>query len=220
MILQDAFQDNGYTDLLAGYEYSKREKLAQEYGFHLEDFFDSEKEQPKELLGIFISKQRDDLFFLLKADSDINQLCDDWDNQIRVFTIMNRKSRAFQKFQYNIVQLIVYTGDEPDGDIQGNLLMSRKILIKGTQIDDARIVVDDTNAVDLPFHMIPAEASAQDLNWVKQQQELRQLLPDTLDLWNTMIQKRKQVNRSSSAKKQPTHYTGTEFNDIKEWLER
>lgn len=220
MILQDIFQKNGYTDILARYQPSEREAFAQEYGFHLDYFFDSGEKQPTKLLGIFLSKERDDLFFLLKADSDINQLCDNLDNQIRVFTIMNRKSRAFQKFQYNIVQLIVYSGDEPVGDIQGNLLMSRKILIKGTQIDDTRIIVDDTNAVDLPFHMIPAEASAQDLNWVKQQQELRQLLPDTLDLWNTMIQKRKQVNRSSSAKKQPTHYTGTEFNDIKEWLER
>ena len=80
--------------------------------------------------------------------------------------------------------------------------------------------MDDTNAVDLPFHMIPAKASAQDLDWVEHQQELRQLLPDTRDLWNTMIQKRKKVNRTSSAKKQPTHYTDKEFDDIKEWLER
>ena len=41
----------------------------------------------------------------------IDTLCDYWDDCIRVFTIINGKSETIHKLKYNIVQLIVYSGD-------------------------------------------------------------------------------------------------------------
>lgn len=67
MILQEEFRKNGYTDILKG-------DVASEYGINMEDIFDLD-EKPEELLGIFISEQKDDLFFLLDGDSmEINSL--------------------------------------------------------------------------------------------------------------------------------------------------
>lgn len=61
---------------------------------------------------------------------EINYLCDSWDDRIRVFTIINRNSKAIHKLMYNIVQLIVYSGNTPDKSREGNLLISRKSLLK------------------------------------------------------------------------------------------
>ena len=77
MILQDEFKNNGYKDVLVG-------EIASEYEINLEDIFELHQ-KPEELLGIFISEQRDDLFFLLDGDlMEINSLCDCWDDRIAI----------------------------------------------------------------------------------------------------------------------------------------
>lgn len=69
MILQDEFKKSGYTDILI-------ENEATEYGINLEDIFDLNK-KPEELISIFISDKKDELFFLLNGDElEINTLCD------------------------------------------------------------------------------------------------------------------------------------------------
>ena len=104
MILQEEFRKNGYKDILV-------EDSASEFEIDLEDIFDL-NQKPEELLSIFISEQRDELFFLLNGDlKEINALCNEWDDRIRVFTIINGRSEAIHKLKYNIVQLIVYSGD-------------------------------------------------------------------------------------------------------------
>lgn len=55
MILQEEFRKNGYKDILV-------EDSASEFEIDLEDIFDL-KQKPEELLSIFISEQRDELFF-------------------------------------------------------------------------------------------------------------------------------------------------------------
>lgn len=155
MILQEEFRKNGYTDILKG-------DVASEYGINMEDIFDLD-EKPEELLGIFISEQKDDLFFLLDGDSmEINSLCDGWDNRIRVFAIINKKASAIQKLRYNIVQLIVYSGDTPDKNREGNLSISRKIIIKGDMTDRNQIIIGDDEVIELPFHMISSASFAPD----------------------------------------------------------
>ena len=172
MILQKEFEKSGYNDLLVG-------DIASEYEIDLEDIFDL-NQKPEELLGIFISKQRDDLFFLLDGDlMEIDDLCDYWDDRIRVFTIINGKTKAFHKLKYNIVQLIVYSGDCPDKNREGNLYISRKIIIKGDMTDKEHIVIDDDEVIELPFHMISADAFAPDEERVKQ---LSQLIPEDAEL--------------------------------------
>ena len=183
MILQKEFEKSGYNDLLVG-------DIASEYEIDLEDIFDL-NQKPEELLGIFISKQRDDLFFLLDGDlMEIDDLCDYWDDRIRVFTIINGKTKAFHKLKYNIVQLIVYSGDCPDKNREGNLYISRKIIIKGDMTDKEHIVIDDDEVIELPFHMISADAFAPDEEKVKR---LSQLLPEDEDLLVLMEKKQKKV---------------------------
>lgn len=144
MILQEEFKKSGYKDILVG-------DTASEYEIDLEDIFEL-NHKPEELLSIFISEQRDELFFLLDGDlEEIDSLCDCWDDRIRVFTIINGKSKALHKLKYNIVQLIVYSEDTPDKSREGNLLISRKIIIKGDMADKEQIVIDDDEVIELPL---------------------------------------------------------------------
>lgn len=210
MILQEEFKKSGYKDILVG-------DIASEYEINLEDIFDLEQ-KPEELLCIFISEQRDDLFFLLDGDlMEIDSLCDRWDDRIRVFMIINGKAKAIHKLKYNIVQLIVYSGETPDKSREGNLLISRKILIKGDMTDKNQIVIDDEEVIELPFHMIPTDAFAPDVERMKR---LSQLLPEDEELLALMEKKRKSVNRKEREGVLDKSFEVQDYEQIKEWLER
>lgn len=210
MILQEEFMKNGYKDILVG-------DIASEYEINLEDVFDLEQ-KPEALLSIFISDQKDELFFLLDGDLvEIDSLCDDWDNRIRVFMIINGKSKAIHKLKYNIVQLIVYSQGTPDKSREGNLLISRKIIIKGDMTDKEQIVIDDDEVIGLPFHMIPADAFAPDEEQIKQ---LYQLLPKDEGLLALMGKKQKKVNRREKEGALQKSFGVQDYEKIKEWLER
>ena len=210
MILQEEFKTNGYKDLLVG-------DIASKYEINLEDIFDLDQ-KPEELLSIFISDQRDELFFLLNGDlAEIDSLCDVWDDRIRVFTIINGKSEAIHKLKYNIVQLIVYSEGIPDRSPEGNLLISRKIIIKGDMTDKDRIVIDDDEVIELPFHMIPTDAFAPD---VEQMKRLSQLLPEDEGLLALMEKKRKKVNRNEKEGVLDKSFGEQDYEMIKGWLKR
>lgn len=210
MILQEEFKKSGYKDILVG-------DIASEYEIDLEDIFDLEQ-KPEELLCIFISEQRDDLFFLLNGDlMEIDSLCDRWDNRIRVFMIINGKSEDIHKLKYNIVQLIVYSREIPDKSREGNLLISRKILIKGDLTDKNQIVIDDEEVIELPFHMIPTDAFAPD---VEQMKRLSQLLPEDGGLLALMEKKRKRVNRKEREGVLDKSFEVQDYEQIREWLKR
>lgn len=209
MILQEEFKKSGYKDILVG-------DTASEYEIDLGDIFEL-NQKPEELLSIFISEQRDELFFLLDGDLEaIDSLCDYWDDRIRVFTIINGKSKVIHKLKYNIVQLIVYSGDTPDKSREGNLLISRKIIIKGDMADKEQIVIDDEEVIELPFHMIPADAFAPDEEQMKQ---LSQLLPENEDLLALLEKKRKKVNRKEKEGVLDKSFEVQDYEKIKEWLE-
>ena len=210
MILQEEFKKSGYKDILIG-------DIASEYEINLEDIFDLEQ-KPEELLCIFISEQRDDLFFLLDGDlMEIDSLCDRWDDRIRVFMIINGKSEKIHKLKYNIVQLIVYSRETPDKSREANLLISRKILIKGDMTDKNQIVIDDDEVIELPFHMIPADAFAPD---VEQMKRLSQLLPEDEDLLALMKKHQKSVNRKEKEGVLDKSFKVQDYEKIKEWLKR
>lgn len=210
MILQEEFRKSGYEDILVG-------NIASEYEINLEDIFDLDQ-KPETLLGIFISNQRDELFFLLDGDLEkIDSLCDEWDNRIRVFTIINGKSKGIHKLKYNIVQLIVYSRGTPDKSREGNLLISRKIIIKGDMTDKNQIVIDDEDVIELPFHMIPADAFAPDEEQVKR---LSQLLPEDEELLVLMEKKQKKVNKKEKEGILDKSFEVQDYERIKEWLKR
>lgn len=210
MILQEEFIENGYVDILRG-------TIASEYDIHLADLFDVEN-IPEELISIFISKQRDELFILLEAGKDINALCEQWDNHIRVYALIYGQSEVFEKLKYNIVQLIIYNGICPDKSQEGNLIMSRKIMIKGDLRDRAHIQIDNSEAIELPFYMIPEK----DFKPNQEKNEyLNELIPKDEKLLAVLgkktIKKNYIIDKNGiSAKTFPEN----EFNMIKEWLEK
>lgn len=210
MILQEEFKKNDYRDLLVG-------ENASEYDIDLEDIFD-QNQKPEELLSIFISGQKDELFFLLDGNlMEIDSLCDYWDDRIRVFTIINGKSEAIHKLKYNIVQLIVYSGNTPDKSREGNLLISRKLIIKGDMAHKNQIVIDDDEVIELPFHMIPTDAFAPD---VEQTKRLRQLLPEDEELLALMKKKQKKVQKKEREGIWDKSFKVQDYEKIKEWLRR
>lgn len=208
MILQEEFKKNGYKDLLIRDNALKND-------IDLEDIFDQDQ-KPEELLSIFISNQKDELFFLLDGNfMEIDTLCDCWDDRIRVFMIINGKSETIHKLKYNIVQLIVYSGNTPDKSREGNLMISRKIIIKGDMTDKNQIVIDDDEAIELPFHLIPADAFEPDMEQMKR---LRQLLPENEALLKLMKKKRKKVQKKEREGISDKSFKVQEYEKIKEWL--
>lgn len=209
MILQKEFEKCGYKDILEN-------DRAFEYAINIEDIFDI-NQRNEELLGIFISQQRDELYFLLDGDvKEINSLCDFWDNNLRIFSIINDKVREFQKMKYNFVQLIVYSGDQPDRRIESNLMISRKIIIKGNMADKSNIIIDDNEAIELPFHMIPTDAYAPDEDKLN---ALRQLLPQDDELAAVLkkgLKKEREVSKDGLTIKSLSKY---DYECIKEWLD-
>ena len=210
MVLQEEFKKSGYKDLLVG-------DNASEYEIDLEDIFD-QNQKPEELLSIFISDQKDELFFLLDGTlMEIDSLCDCWDDRIRVFIIINGKSKEIHKLKYNIVLLIVCSGNTPDKSREGNLLISRKIIIKGDMTDKDQIVIDDDEVIELPFHMIPTAAFAPDKEQMKR---LSQLLPEEGNLLTLMEKQQKKVNRKEKDGVLDKSFKKQDYEKIKEWLKK
>ena len=71
-------------------------------------------------------KQKDELFFLLDgSNNSINDICNSWDERIRIFTIANGRSKEVYKLKYNIVQLIVCSENEAERSSESNLWLFR-----------------------------------------------------------------------------------------------
>lgn len=210
LILQEAFRKNGYIDLLP------LGAASSEFGIDLDDIFDSDK-QPEELCGLYISNQRDDLFFLLYGDSEkISSICDQWDDRIRVFTLINGKAEPVRKLKYNIVQLLIYSGETPDRSREANLQISRKIIIKGEKTAGGGIIIDDEEAIELPFHMIPADAFAPD---EAQMTRLRQLLPEDEKVLKVLKKPPKKVYGKEKDGVLDKSFATKDYETIRGWLE-
>ena len=209
MILQDEFKSNGYLNLLDSANIIDDE-------INLEDLFDID-DKPVELLGIYISQNRDELFFVLDGNiMDINELCDTWDGRIRVFAIINGKNSDIHRLKYNIVQLIICSDDNPDKNREGNLLVSRKIILKGNMSDRNKIILDDDEAIELPFHMIPIKDFLPDEEQIGL---LRRLLPEDESVFSLLKRQHKKAKRKEHEGIIDKSFSVQDFEKIKEWLE-
>lgn len=209
MILQDEFKSNGYLNLLDSANIIDDE-------INLEDLFDID-DKPVELLGIYISQNRDELFFVLDGNiMDINELCDTWDDRIRVFAIINGKNTDIHRLKYNIVQLIICSDDNPDKNREGNLLVSRKIILKGNMSDRNKIILDDDEAIELPFHMIPIKDFLPDEEQIGL---LRRLLPEDESVFSLLKRQHKKAKRKEYEGIIDKSFSVQDFEKIKEWLE-
>jgi len=209
LILQDEFKSNGYLNLLDSANIIDDE-------INLEDLFDID-DKPVELLGIYISQNRDELFFVLDGNiMDINELCDTWDDRIRVFAIINGKNTDIHRLKYNIVQLIICSDDNPDKNREGNLLVSRKIILKGNMSDRNKIILDDDEAIELPFHMIPIKDFLPDEEQIGL---LRRLLPEDESVFLLLKRQHKKAKRKEHEGIIDKSFSVQDFEKIKEWLE-
>lgn len=209
MILQDEFKSNGYLNILDSANIIDDE-------INLEDLFDID-DKPVELLGIYISQNRDELFFVLDGNiMDINELCDTWDDRIRVFAIINGKNTDIHRLKYNIVQLIICSDDNPDKNREGNLLVSRKIILKGNMSDRNKIILDDDEAIELPFHMIPIKDFLPDEEQIGL---LRRLLPEDESVFSLLKRQHKKAKRKEHEGIIDKSFSVQDFEKIKEWLE-
>lgn len=209
MILQEEFIKNGYKKLLDG-------ENANIYQISLEDLFDLNN-IPSELIEIYISEKQDELFFVIDGDGmEINELCDVWDDRIRVFTIINGQNTIIQKLKYNIIQLIIYSDDIPDKNREGNLYISRKIILTGNMDDRNRILLDDDESIELPFHMIPANSFSPDEEQIN---ALRQLLPEDDSIFTLLKKKRNKAKRKEHEGILDKSFEIQDFEKIKGWLE-
>ena len=210
MILQTEFETCGYQDIL-------EETIAVEFGINLEDLFELD-DIPEELLSIYISDLKDDLFFILNGDSmSIDKLTQQWDDRIRVFTIINGKKESIRRLKYNIVQLIICSGEILDKSRESDLYITRKIIIKGDLSNKRQIVIEDDEAIELPFHMIPTGAFTPN---AEKSSRLNQLLPEDLELLSLMKGTHTKAKRREGQKVQNKSFGETDYNKIKEWLER
>ena len=139
-----------------------------------------------------------------------------WDDRIRVFTIINGKNTIIQKLKYNIIQLIIYSDDIPDKNREGNLYISRKIILKGNMDDRDRILLDDDESIELPFHMIPANSFSPDEEQVN---ALRQLLPEDDSIFTLLKKKRNKAKRKEHEGILDKSFEIQDFEKIKGWLE-
>ena len=210
LILQEEFLKNGYKTIL-------NEKNENTYHINLDDIFDVDN-KPSELIEIYISEQQDELFFIIDGNKrDINELCDIWDDRIRIFTILNGKDEVIQRFKYNIIQIIICSNDMPDRNRERNLCISRKIILKGKIRPDAQVYIDDDEAIELPFYMISAEVFLPDKEQIN---ELEQLLPSKNDnILDLLKKKRKKMPRRNRESNIEKSFDNGDFKKIKRWLE-
>ena len=111
------------------------------------------------------------------------------------------KSKCNQSLRYNIVQLIVYSGDTPDKNREGNLSISRKIIIKGDMTDRNQIIIGDDEVIELPFHMISSASFAPD---EKKMERLEQLLPENEKTFDINEKKEYKSNKKKKEKEYGT----------------
>lgn len=212
MVLQDEFKNNGYTNLIGNLDGS----AATNTEISLDDIYDTNN-KPNELLGIFISKQKDELFFLLDAcHKNINELCKAWDDRIRVFTIINGKNKDIRKLKFNIVLIIIYSDGFPNKKCERDLQITRKIILRGEFESNGVILVDDEDIIELPFFMIPSEELKHDQKYIS---ELERLIPQDEVLLSLLKNKRKKVKNNEKNGVSDKSFELKEFEKIREWLE-
>lgn len=149
-------------------------------------------------------------------EKPMDTLCDVWDNRIRVFTIINGKSETIRKLKYNIVLLIVYSSDRPDKSQEGNLMITRKIFIRGDMAVKDQIEIADEEVIDLPFHIIPSDEFIPNLEKTRKLNQLTACDEELLKYLKAKHQRNRVRSKASITNKS---IPDLDYNKIKEWLQ-
>ena len=204
MILQDLFKEYGYSNI-------DDDINGERTGFFMNYFLDENDKKPSELLGIYLSKNQDELFFVLNGEGkSITRLCQKWDFMIRNFMIFGSEDReVLEQLQYNAVQLILLQSDIIDRAEELSLNISRKIFLRGKFDKTGKILLDSDEELELPFYLIQSDTS--DINQ-NLEVELKRCLPDNNPSLKFLGQIRKKVNKPSKS------FSKNEYELIQRWL--
>lgn len=209
------FLEHGYIDITTPND-------ALQHGLDIKLLYDYDESgeliKPEELYGLFLSKHSDELFFVLNADhKNISQLCSSWDHKSKVFSNFGSTDKfALRKLMYNMVQLILYVKhDNPektDHSIERSLDTTRKIMIPCSITPDRNILIEETDAVEIPFHLVKEETIQPDQSTVE---TLHDLMPQAGDEVEFLLQPQKSGKRKQHKQK---NFDDQVFDAIKGWL--
>lgn len=167
------FDENNYTSI-------KERSKAIELGIDVKFLYDENDDDnyPKELSDIYISENRNELFIILncanlQTDTDINDVCNVWDQKLLLLS--NFGMNNLYKLKYNMVQILICTDDNVNRLVEGSVNISRKIILK-CQIDsNGNYLINDDDAVEIPFYMPKFEEKLNDKQLAS---ELNDIIPD------------------------------------------
>lgn len=170
MELLEIFDKNKYTSI-------KERSKAQELGVDVKYLYDENDNSvyPGELVDIFISDYKNDLFILLNCCccENLNSICHLWDQKLLLLS--NFGMNNLYKLKYNMVQILICTDDNVNRLVEGSVNISRKIILK-CQIDsNGNYLINDDDAVEIPFYMPKFEEKLNDKQLAS---ELNDIIPD------------------------------------------
>ena len=204
MTLQDLFDKYDYSNI-------EDDVNGEKTGLFMNYFYNEDDKKPSELLGIYISKNKDELFVVLDGkEREISSLCKKWDALIRDFMIFGSEKReALERLKYNAIQLVLFQDVIADRTEELSLNISRKIFLKCSIDETGKIFLDLDEELEIPFYLIQSEALEIDKNLVD---ELEECIPEDNSSLNFMNKMRKKVNKNAKS------FSQEEYDLIKEWL--
>ena len=187
--LLSIFDENNYTSI-------KERSKAIELGIDVKFLYDENDDDnyPKELLDIYISENRNELFIILncanlQADADISEVCNAWDQKLLLLS--NFGMTDLYKLKYNMVQILICTDDNIDRIVEGSVNISRKIILKCDEGDDGNFYINEVEAVEIPFYMPKFGEISNDNDRIM---ELKSIIPNEYDKINSSFFKTYQKN--------------------------
>lgn len=204
MILQNLFDKYDYNNI-------EDDINGEKTGLFMNYFYDEDDRKPSELLGIYISKKQDELFFVLNGEGkNITSLCKKWDVMIRDFMIFGSENRKIlEQLKYNVIQLILFQSDIKDRTEELSLNISRKIFLRGAIDKTGKILLDPEEELEVPFYQIQSDSLEIDQ---KLADDLKLCIPEDEPSLSFLNQIRKKVNKNSKS------FSQEEYDLIREWL--
>lgn len=204
MTLQEIFATYDYTNVLNDIKGEKSELF-------IDFFYDEDDRKPNELLGIYISKKRDELFVVLNGeDCDVKKLCERWDCNIRTFINFGSDNKAVLKqLKYNVIQLVLFQKQIVDRSEESSLNISRKIFLSCMIDKEGEIFLEEGENIKLPFYMIESDEVEINHDVVT---ELQSCIPTADSQLDFLMEKKKKANKNNKS------FLSVEYGLVKEWL--
>lgn len=210
MQIQDVFKKYNYVNLM-------NKEILNDSGLFVEIFHDDD-DFPEEIKGIYISKEKDEIFFVFDYSTcSIKEKCMFWDRKISSFVSFGSNNRELiDKLKFNITQIILDYDNVYDSELESSLIISRKIFIPCKKNNNGEYHVDERNIYIFPFVPINQKIYIADSKLVR---SLENCLPnyDNLNFLNSPINKARRVEIKNEIKKS---FNESQFEAIKGWLEK